>query len=236
MSNYQLLLKNFEDLKNLKKAVIYQRFFKTAPGEYGEGDLFLGIVVPLQRDLVKRFWDSLTLKEVEKLLHSKYHEHRLTALLILVKKYQKGDSLLRQQIFDLYLQNTRYINNWDLVDLSAPNIVGTHLLDKPRTILRKLARSDSLWERRISLLACFPFIKNKDFADLLALSKILITDSHDLIHKALGWMLREMGKVDQKALINYLDQFATKLPRTALRYSLEKLTQTQRRYYLTLKS
>lgn len=236
MQSYQLLLKNFEELENPQKAKFLSRFFKTAPGQYGHGDLFLGIVVPLQRDLVKRFWDSLTLKETEKLLHSKYHEHRLTALLILVKKYQKGDSLLRQKIFDLYLKNTRYINNWDLVDLSAPNIVGTHLLDKPRSLLKTLAHSDSLWERRISLLACFPFIKNKDFADLLALSKILITDSHDLIHKALGWMLREMGKVDQKALINYLNQFATKLPRTALRYSLEKLTQTQRRYYLTLKS
>jgi 3-methyladenine DNA glycosylase AlkD len=232
MQNYQLLLKNFKDLKNPKKASDLQRFFKTAPGQYGHGDLFLGIVVPLQRDLVKRFWDSLTLKETEKLLHSKYHEHRLTALLILVKKYQKGDSLLRQQIFDLYLKNTRYINNWDLVDLSAPNIVGTHLLDKPRSILKTLARSDSLWQRRISLLACFPFIKNNDFADLLALSKILITDSHDLIHKALGWMLREMGKVDQPSLIIYLDQYATKLPRTALRYSLEKLPQTQRQYYL----
>jgi len=232
MQDYQLLLNNFNELKNPQKAKFLSRFFKTAPGQYGHGDLFLGIVVPLQRDLVKRFWDSLTLKETEKLLHSKYHEHRLTALLILVKKYQKGDSLLRQKIFDLYLKNTRYINNWDLVDLSAPNIVGTHLLDKPRSILKTLARSSSLWERRISLLACFPFIKNHDFTDLLALSKILITDSHDLIHKALGWMLREMGKVDQRALINYLDQFAQKLPRTALRYSLEKLPESQRQYYL----
>jgi 3-methyladenine DNA glycosylase AlkD len=232
---YQLLLQNFIDLKNPKKAQILSRFFKTYPGQYGQGDLFLGIVVPLQRDLVARFWDSLTLKETEKLLHSKYHEHRLTALLILVKKYQKGDWLLRQKIFDLYLQNTRYINNWDLVDLSAPNIVGTHLLDKPRTLLKSLARSDSLWERRISLLACFPLIKNHDFTPLLALSKILITDSHDLIHKALGWMLREMGKVDQLALISYLDQFATKLPRTALRYSIEKLPQTKRQFYLKQK-
>jgi 3-methyladenine DNA glycosylase AlkD len=227
----------------LKKAQNLSRFFKTAPGQYGHGDLFLGIVVPLQRDLVARFWDSLTLKETETLLHSQYHEHRLTALLILVKKYQKGDLPLRQQIFDLYLQNTRYINNWDLVDLSAPNIVGIHLLNQKlnhsealaQDGLKTLARSDSLWQRRISLLACFPFIKNQDFTDLLALSKILISDSHDLIHKALGWMLREMGKIDQLALINYLDQFATKLPRTTLRYSLEKLPQAQRHYYLTLK-
>jgi len=232
MQSYQLLLKNFEELENPQKAKFLSRFFKTAPGQYGHGDLFLGIVVPLQRDLVARFWDSLTLKETEKLLHSKYHEHRLTALLILVKKYQKGDSLLRQQIFDLYLKNTRYINNWDLVDLSAPIIVGTHLLGKPRNILKTLARSSSLWQRRISLLACLPFIKNHDFTHLLALSKILITDSHDLIHKALGWMLREMGKVDQPSLISYLDQYATKLPRTALRYSLEKLPETQRQYYL----
>jgi 3-methyladenine DNA glycosylase AlkD len=232
MSDFQLLLKNFNDLTNTKKAQILIRFFKTTPGQYGQGDLFLGIVVPLQRDLVKRFWDSLTLKETEKLLHSKYHEHRLTALLILVKKYQKGDFHLRQKIFDLYLKNTRFINNWDLVDLSAPNIVGTHLLDKPRNILKTLAHSDSLWERRISLLACFPLIKNHDFADLLTLSQILISDSHDLIHKALGWMLREMGKIDQSALIKYLDQFATKLPRTALRYSLEKLPETKRQYYL----
>jgi len=235
MSDFQLLLKNFNDFKNPQKAQILSRFFKTSPGQYGQGDLFLGIVVPLQRDLVKRFWDSLTLKETEKLLRSQYHEHRLTALLILVKKYQKGDLILRQKIFDLYLKNTRFINNWDLVDLSAPNIVGTHLLDKPRSLLKTLARSDSLWERRISLLACLPLIKNHDFVDLLTLSQILISDSHDLIHKALGWMLREMGKVDQSILINYLDQFATKLPRTALRYSLEKLPETKRQFYLKLK-
>lgn len=238
MSPYNLLLDNFKRLENPKKAKELQRFFKTAPGQYGQGDLFLGIVVPHQRDLVRRFWESLSLSDTTKLLHSKYHEHRLTALLILVRKFEKAKPLEKEEIYNLYLDNTQYINNWDLVDLSAPNIIGAHLQNDTEhlTVLKKLALSDSLWERRISLLATLPFIKDEDFDDLLELSQILINDSHDLIHKALGWMLREMGKRSEEALYDYLDKYATSLPRTALRYAIEKLPENKRQFYLKLKS
>ncbi len=220
-------------LANPERAKHSVRFFKTGPGEYGAGDKFLGITVPQQRQIAKKFKD-LPLTEVEKLLHSSYHDHRLTALVILTYQFPKADSSTQIKIYNFYLKNTRYINNWDLVDLSAPKIVGQHLLDKPeqRTILYQLVKSKNLWERRIAILATFSFIKQTDFKDALQIAELLVKDNHDLIHKAVGWMLREIGKQDEKVLLRFLDQYASTMPRTMLRYSIEKLTPARRSFYL----
>ena len=242
------LKKDIQNLADPKKAKILQRFFKTSKGEYGEGDIFLGIIVPKQRGLVKKYWQDVTLADLDKLIKSKIHEERLIALLILVNKFQKskisrlhlpsaraddGQVNHKSKIFKFYLSHTKYINNWDLVDLSAPNIVGAHLIDKDRTILYKLAKSKNLWERRIAILATFAFIKNKDYKDTLKIAKILLNDRHDLIHKASGWMLREMGKrCGEKILTQFLDQNSKQMPRTMLRYTIERLPKKQQQYYL----
>jgi 3-methyladenine DNA glycosylase AlkD len=225
--------KAIEKLADPKQAAILQRFFKTGQGEYGEGDVFLGIKVPKQRGLVKKYKD-LPLVEVLNLLKSKIHEHRLVALLILVEKFKKADEKEQKKIFDLYVKNTKHINNWDLVDLSAPNIVGAFLLGKPRTILNQLVTSKILWERRIAVLSTFAFIKNNEFADTLKIAEVLVNDEHDLIHKAVGWMLREVGKRDQAKEEQFLKKHAEKMPRTMLRYAIEKFSQTKRKYYLHL--
>ena len=196
--------KEISQLANPRQAKILSRFFKTGPGEYGEGDIFLGIKVPVQRTVVKKFRE-LPLKDTVALLRSRIHEHRLIALLILVDQYKKSEPLIQKKIYEVYLKNTDKINNWDLVDLTAPNIVGAYLIDKSRQPLYHLARSKSLWERRIAILATLAFIRHYDFKDALALAKILLHDSHDLIHKAVGWMLRELGKrnhaVEEKFLL-----------------------------------
>jgi 3-methyladenine DNA glycosylase AlkD len=228
-----LVKKALEKLADPKQAAILQRFFKTGQGEYGEGDVFLGIKVPKQRELVKKYKD-LPLVEVLNLLKSKIHEHRLVALLILVEKFKKADEKEQKKIFDLYVKNTKYINNWDLVDLSAPNIVGAFLLDKLRTILNQLVTSKILWERRIAVLSTFAFIKNNEFADTLKIAEVLVNDEHDLIHKAVGWMLREVGKRDQAKEEQFLKKHAKKMPRIMLRYAIEKFSQTKRKYYLHL--
>jgi len=225
------LKKDLNKLADRKQAAILSRFFKTGPGAYGEGDVFLGIKVPEQRKAAGKYAD-LSLADTQKLLKSKIHEHRLVALLILVKKFKKGGEKLRAEIFKAYLKNTRYINNWDLVDLSAPNIVGRHLLDKSRQILYKLVRSKSLWGRRIAVLATFSFIRENDFRDSLRLSEILLKDEHDLIHKATGWMLREIGKRDQAVLERFLRKYYQVMPRTMLRYAIEKFDEKKRKFYL----
>lgn len=212
------------------KAIILQRFFKTAPGQYGAGDQFLGVTVPIQRAIAKKHLD-LNFLELEKLLHSKFHEERLTALLILVEKFKIGD---QEKIFRFYLKNTRYINNWDLVDLSADKICGAWLMDKDKKILYTLAKSRNLWERRIAMLSCFHFIKNNEFKDALKLAKILLTDDHDLIHKAVGWMLREIGKRNLGVEIAFLEQYATLMPRTMLRYAIEKFPEAFRQKFLKM--
>lgn len=224
--------KDFSRLANPEKASLLQRFFKTGKGEYGEGDVFLGIMVPYQRDLVKKYHSALSLDDIQELLSSKVHEHRLTALLILAKHYQKADEKGKKEIFDFYLGNTKNINNWDLVDLSAPNIVGDYLINKDRKILYTLAKSSSLWEKRISVLATAAFIRNNQFDDTIRLSEILIKDSHDLIHKAVGWMLREVGKRDIKTLESFLNKHYKAMPRTMLRYAIEKLPEKDRKMYL----
>ena len=204
------------------------RFFRTGPGEYGEGDKFLGLTVPECRSLVRKYKD-LSLSDTTELLHSQYHEERLIALLILVHNYPKNP----QKIYDLYLKSTKYINNWDLVDLSSSNIVGKYLLDKPIDILFKLAKSKSLWERRIAILATFAFIYQGNPKPTLQISETLLHDKEDLIHKAVGWMMSEVGKsCRQKAIIYCLDKHYKTMPRTMLRYSIERFPEPLRVKYL----
>lgn len=221
-------------LANPTKAKIHARFFKTGPGQYGEGDKFLGLTVPQQRKIAKQFAEKTPLDEVAKLLQSGIHEHRLTSLLIMVSQFEKGDAEQRLTIYEAYLQSTRYVNNWDLVDLSAPKIVGEYLLDKPRQrkILYQLAKSNYLWERRIAMLATFTFIKQQQFTDSLKIAAILLTDSHDLIHKAGGWMLREIGKIDQVAEEKFLKKHYKIMPRTMLRYAIERFDPEKRAFYM----
>ncbi len=207
-------------------------FFKTGKGQYGEGDLFLGIPVPKQRKIAKKYL-NLGLNDIQELLNSKFHEHRFTALVILVSKYQKAIESKKHEIFGFLLQNIDSVNNWDLVDLSAPRIIGDYLVDKDRSILYKLAKSNSLWERRISILATFKFIANNDFEDALKISELLLDDKHDLIHKAVGWALREIGKRDQELEEKFLNEHAAKMPRTMLRYAIEKFDEKKRKFYLT---
>jgi len=238
MDNLNLLQKELEQLKNPEKAKLLQGFFKTGKGEYGEGDVFLGIVVPIQRELVKKYWSLLSLKDIQKMLNSKIHEYRLVGLLILVKKFEKNKEQ-QKEIYEFYLENARLgnINNWDLVDLSAPRIVGNYLFNNPKEkpILYELAKSSNLWEKRIAVLACFWFIKEKDFKDAIKISERLLQDKHDLIHKAVGWMLREIGKKDEQVLVGFLDKYCKQMPRTMLRYSIEKFKEEKRKYYLNCK-
>ncbi len=235
-------------LKNLKqdlekeaepdKKQDLQRFFKTGPGQYGEGDIFLGVMVPQTRKIAKKYTD-MPIPQVETLLNSKIHEERLAAILILVQKYltssSSGDDNAKQEeVVSTYLANSKKINNWDLVDLSAHKILGNHMLHnkKRRKILYSFARSKNLWERRISIISTMAFIKNNDFDDVLRISKILLNDKHDLIHKAVGWMLREIGKKDIKAEEKFLKEHHTKMPRTMLRYAIEKFPERKRLSYL----
>lgn len=214
-----------------KRAKILVGFFKTGKGEYGEGDVFLGVTVPETRKIAIKYRD-LSLADIAKLIRSKLHEERLLALLILVYKFEQDGGQGRKKIFDFYLNNTKYINNWDLVDLTAPKIVGVYLMNKPRKILYKLARSDSVWERRIAILATYAFIKSGEFKDTLAISKILLNDSHDLIHKAVGWMLREVGKQSQTIEEQFLKKHHKTMPRTMLRYAIERFPKRLRSMYL----
>ncbi|MDX1810820.1 MAG: DNA alkylation repair protein [Gammaproteobacteria bacterium] len=208
-----------------------QRYFKTGKGEYGEGDKFLGIRVPVTRKVAKQFKDT-NLVEIEKLLQSRFHEERLLAVIMLANIAQKADEETLQNIFNIYLHNTHMINNWDIVDSSAPGIVGRYLYHKDRAILYKLANSDSLWEKRIAILATFYFIQQNDFTDALALAELCLTETHDLIHKASGWMLREVGNKDQKQEEGFLKQYYQQMPRTMLRYAIEKFPEAKRQAYL----
>ncbi len=236
MSKIKAIKKELNSLANKKQAEISQRFFKTGKGEYGEGDIFLGIKVPVQRKVAVRFED-LTLKNIEQLLHSGIHEYRLTAIIILVNQFKKADEELKEKIYKLYLRNAKWVNNWDLVDSSAHYIVGEYLFNKPRDILLRLAKSKTLWERRIAVISTFAFIRYNDFKDIIKLAEILLNDKHDLMHKACGWMLRETGKKSENGeeeLIKFLNKHALKMPRTMLRYAIERLPETKRKYYLGL--
>jgi 3-methyladenine DNA glycosylase AlkD len=225
MSTKPSVVSDLQKLANKERAVSVAHYFKTGKGEYGEGDVFIGLTVPQVRGIAKKY-KELPLAEIEKLLHSSIHEFRLTALIILT--YKK----LSKEIVDLYLRNTEYINNWDLVDLSSHEILGTWLLDKPRTILYKLAKSKNIWERRIAIISTFAFLRKNDITDSLKLADILLHDTHDLMHKAVGWALREVGKRDEKVLVAFLAKHYKTMPRTTLRYAIEKFDEKRRRAYL----
>jgi len=225
------LRSQLRQLASPSNAKFLQRFFKTAPGEYGAGDQFIGIRVPVLRRLAKEF-HLLPLREVTLFLRSPIHEERLLALLILVDAFQRGDESRRVAIYKLYLKNLAGVNNWDLVDTSAPLIIGRHLTERSRAILFRLARSKNLWHRRVAMLATFHFIRQNDFADALRLAESLRDDKHDLMHKAVGWMLREIGKRDVTVLKKFLDQHAAVMPRMMLRYAIEKLPVRERQRYL----
>lgn len=224
------LKKDLKDQADPKRAQISAWFFKTQKGQYGYGDKFIGITTPKLRSIIKQYSD-LKLSDISDLLNDPIHEYRLAAVLILVEKYKKDP----EKIFNFYLKNSKKINNWDLVDSSAPKVVGDFLLNKDKKVLYKLAKSDNLWEKRIAIVSTYAFIKANKLEDTFKLAKILLNDDHDLMHKAVGWMLREAGKVDQKKLKEFLDEFCAKMPRTMLRYSIEKFTPNERKYYLSKK-
>lgn len=207
------------------------RYFKTGPGEYGEGDIFVGVSVPETRKLARQY-GALSLRDTIRLLHSPIHEARLLALLILCRSYFRGHTSLQEEIFHSYLQNTRFINGWDLVDLSAEHIVGAHLRNRDRARIRALAESDLIWERRIAIMATFNYIKRGEFSDTLEIAGRLLGDREDLIHKAVGWMLREIGKRNRGAEELFLKVHYKRMPRTMLRYAIEKFPDELRRKYL----
>jgi len=227
----QVITQRLLALGDKEHAAVSQKFFKTGPGEYGEGDVFIGIKVPVLRRLAKEYLE-LSLKDIKTILRSKYHEQRLLSLLVMVGQFANGDQYKKKSIYQLYLKHTEFINNWDLVDTSAHYIVGPYLIDKIRTPLYELAQSDSLWERRSAIMSTFHYIKNDDFSDTLKIARILLYDQQDLIHKAVGWMLREIGKrqlIEEEA---FLKKHYLKMPRTMLRYAIEKFPEPKRQRYL----
>lgn len=217
--------------RNPAKAQFLQRFFRTGPGEYAAGDIFLGLTVPQSRSIAKKY-RKLPLKEIEKVLKSKFHEERLAALVLLDDQFIGGDDKTQEDIYKLYLRNFKHINNWDLVDVSAHIIVGGYLKERDRRILFKWAKSSHLWTRRISVVANLLWIKKGDFQTFLKIAALLLKDEHDLIHKSVGWLLREVGKSNRQALDRFLNRYASQMPRTMLRYSLEKHTPAQRRKWM----
>lgn len=227
--------KDFKKLSRPNDAKALQRFFKTGPGEYGESDIFAGIKVPPCRELAKKY-RSLPPKDVQSLLKSKIHEERAIALMILVLNFKKADELTQTEIYQFYLKHLKYINNWDLVDASAPYLVGPYLYERDRKVLYKLARSKSLWERRVAMLSTFYFIRQMDFTDALKIAEILVHDEHDLMHKAVGWMLREIGNRDLALEKKFLNKHAGAMPRTTLRYAIEKFPESERQKYLKMKT
>jgi len=218
-------------LGNEEKAKKHQRFFKTGPGEYGEGDIFIGVTVPELRKLAKKY-KTIALNEAKHLLQSPIHEERLLSLFLLIHRYSKGVEPEKKRIYELYLKNTKFINNWDLVDSSAGHIVGAFLFGKSKKPLYDLVKSYNLWERRISIISNFYFIKHNQFSDTLKISKILLSDKEDLIHKAVGWMLREIGKRDMRVEEDFLKKHYKNMHRTMLRYAIEKFPESKRQRYL----
>lgn len=223
--------KALEDYIDPVKREYLPNFFKTGKGQYGEGDRFLGVVVPNTRLVAKKYKNE-PFDVMRQLLQSEWHECRLCALLMMVERFKKSDEKDREEIYRFYLTQTARINNWDLVDLSAPYIVGEYLKDKPRGDLYRLADSTWLWDQRIAVVATATLIRNNDFIDILRLAERLLHHKHDLMQKAVGWMLREMGKRNRDLLIQFLDKFSREMPRTMLRYSIEKLTEEERKYYM----
>lgn len=229
--NAEYIFTRLQALGDRQRAQALQRFFKTGPGEYGEGDVFVGIRVPEVRKLAKEY-EGLPLYEAIKLLQSPVHEARMLALLVLTRSYNRGDAVRQKEIYEAYLQNTRYINSWDLVDLSAEHIVGAYLLLRDKAPLYALAESSLLWERRISILATFHYIKRGELEETLHIARTLLVDPEDLIHKAVGWMLREVGKRDHSVEEAFLKAHYKLMPRAMLRYAIEKFPEALRQQYL----
>lgn len=227
------LLKELKTLSDIQIAEHAQRFFKTGKDEYGEGDKFLGIRVPILRKKAEQY-KYLSLEEISHLLQSQFNEIRLISLFILIKNYEKSDHKHKEEIVNLYIGNIAFINNWNLVDASAPNILGDYLMNKKKTLLYLLASSNNLWERRIAIMSTFNFIKKGVYKDTIKIAAILINDREDLIHKAVGWMLREVGNRDFNIEVSFLNKYADKMPRTMLRYSIEKFPEGLRKEYLKL--
>jgi len=227
----QQIQKRLKKLGNNKHAAISQRFFKTGPGEYGEGDIFIGIRVPVLRKLVKEY-SNLSIEDAALLLRSKIHEERLLALLLLVRLFTTGDEATKSRVYGKYLENTEFVNNWDLVDSSAEHIVGAYLMNRSKAVLYRLAESEDLWERRISIMSTFHYVKRHEFTETLKIAKMLLFDRQDLIHKATGWMLREIGKRNLQTEENFLKIHYTEMPRTLLRYAIEKFPEQKRQRYL----
>jgi len=229
--NVKAIQKELYDLADKTIAEHSQRFFKTGKGEYGEGDVFLGVRVPILRKLARKYRE-ISIPDAVRLLHSSYHEERLLALFILVGHFKKAGDEEKERIFRLYLANTEFINNWDLVDSSAEHVVGAFLLERDKGPIYKLVRSKDLWERRIAIISTFHFIRNNKFVDTLKIANILLQDKEDLIHKAVGWMLRETGKRNREVEENFLKKHYKNMPRTMLRYAIEKFPESQRKKYL----
>ncbi|MDR0611878.1 MAG: DNA alkylation repair protein [Dysgonamonadaceae bacterium] len=230
--NAEFILRELLSVADSEKAKFLQRFFKTGKGQYAEGDVMLGIAVPLTRDIVKKS-QALPFNDIQILLDSEYHEARLAGLLFLVKQFKKAKEAERKEIFDFYLKNARKANNWDLVDLTCRDVIGLYLLDKTdRSILYRLAESDNLWEQRMAVVSTWTFIKNRQLGDTLAVAEKLLSHKHDLIHKAVGWMLREVGKKDRQTLVDFLETHYKNMPRTALRYAIEHFSPEERAYFM----
>jgi 3-methyladenine DNA glycosylase AlkD len=227
------ILNELLSVANVEKAHFLKRFFKTGHGEYAEGDQFLGITVPLTRSIAKANM-ATPLDQLQRLIMSPYHEARLCALLIAAAQFKKTNEQGRAILYEFFLKNTVYANNWDLVDVAYPQVVGTYLLDKDRSILYDLAQSHSLWEQRIAIVSTLIFIRNHQFIDTLALAELLLRHPHDLIHKAVGWMLREVGKRDRETLSDFIERNYEKMSRTTLRYAIEHYPEDERRYFLRL--
>lgn len=225
--------KDFRKYSDPTKAKHSSRFFKTGKGEYGEGDIFLGLTNPEIKGIVKKYYEEISFKDLLYLIQSKYHDYRMFGLQCLVSKYQKSKTAKeRKEIYDIYIDNTKYINNWDLVDVTCYKVVGEYLKDKDRKILYTFAKSKDLWKQRISIISTYSFIRTNDFKDTLAISKILLNHEHDLIHKAVGWMLREVGKRNQDIEEEFLKKYYMNMPRTMLRYAIERFEEDKRQKYL----
>lgn len=232
--NATAAIKALRELADPKKAAFLQRYFKTGAGEYGEGDVFLGVTVPNARRVARQFRE-ISLAQIERLLRSNLHEPRLVALLILVNQYARGAAAAKNAIFKLYFANVKFINNWDLIDTSARDIVGAHLYGKDDSVLTRLAKSKNWNERRIAVIATQYFIRRNDFACTLKLARMLLRDEHDLVHKAVGWMLREIGDRDIEVLRSFLSSHAHEMPRTMLRYAIEKFSDAERKRWMNAK-
>lgn len=235
---YKEIIKELENLKNPEKAKILSRFFKTWKWEYWEGDKFLWITVPQERVIAKKYFQKCNFDDIENLLKSEYHEVRLTGLLILCYKYEfcvkKNLESEKKEIIDFYLSHLEFWNNRDLVDLVCYKILWNYLLDKDRKILYQLAKDKNMRKQRVAIVSTMAFVKKWEFDDTLKISEMLLNHEHDLIHKAVGWLLREVWKKDEKVLKEFLDKYANRMPRTMLRYAIEKLDESERKYYLNL--